>query len=201
MVEAITFDLDGVYFPDGKAQFMSALGGLGVSADMAKWVFSTSDEMSNQYKTGKMSDEQYWSWAMQQCDLAMTPNQAVELLISGYEVDERVADVVRQVRSNGYKTLICSNNFPARINGLQERFGFLDDFDETVFSYEVGATKPSTTIFNELIRRAGVEPPAIVFADDAPENITGAQAVGITTFVYESFNQFTDQLRILGVRL
>ena len=39
MIKAITFDLDGVYFPNGKANFIKALVNLGVAEDEAKRVF------------------------------------------------------------------------------------------------------------------------------------------------------------------
>ncbi len=201
MIEAITFDLDGVYFPNGKKNFLNSLAELGVAASEAKRVFLDSPEMNAQYKVGKLNDDQYWSWAVEQWGLDMTPREVVKLLISGYEVDSNVVNTIKRVRQLGYKTLVCSNNFPARVNGLQERFSFLDDFDAAVFSHEVGATKPSNRIFSELIAKAGVEASAIVFADDNSDNVLGAQQVGITAFAYQGFDDFTDRLQRLGLAL
>ena len=201
MIKAITFDLDGVYFPDGKARFVEALAKLGVSEEEAKRVFLKSDEMNQQYKNGTMTDDDYWSWATAQWKLDMKPNELTKLLIDSYSVSQEVADVVRSARKHGYKTLICSNNFPARVNGLQERFHFLDDFDAAVFSHEVGASKPSKKIFQALIDQAGVEPATIVFADDSADNLVGAESLGITTFLYEGFDKFLDKLKELGVEL
>ena len=201
MIEAITFDLDGVYFPNGKANFIKALGELGVSEEEAKRVFLKSDQMNQIYKIGKMTDEEYWSWAAKEWKLQKTSQDLIELLISGYDVDERVVDIVKNVRRNGYKTLVCSSNFPARVNGLQQKFHFLDNFDATVFSYEVGVNKPSEKIFQELITRANVPAEAIIFADDHSENLNGAKRLGITTFLYEGFDKFVEQLNSLGVKI
>lgn len=198
-IKAVTFDLDGVYFPDGKAKFLEAIEVLGVSQDEAKRVFLKSDEMNKKYKNGKMTDEEYWSWAASEWKLDKSPEELMALLIDSYSVSEEVAQVVRTVRQNGYKTLVCSNNFPARVNGLQERFGFLDDFDAAVFSHEVGANKPSERIFAELIKKSGVEANEIVFADDNADNLAGAEAFGITTFLYEGFDKFLERLKELGV--
>jgi len=200
MIQAITFDLDGVYFPSGKVNFIKALGKLGVSEDEAKRVFLRSDQMNQAYKIGKMTDEKFWSWAAKEWKLQKTPQELIDLLISGYDVDERVVDTIKGVRANGYKTLVCSSNFPARVNGLQQRFGFLDNFDVTVFSYEVGANKPSKIIFQELINRAGVPAQTIIFADDHAENLDEAKQLGITAFLYEDFNKFIDQLKNSGVK-
>ena len=201
MIQAIVFDLDGVYFPNGKANFIKALGNLGVSEDEAKRVFLKSNQMNQVYKIGKMTDEEFWSWATSEWKLQKTPQELINLLISSYDVDERVVDIIKRVRTNGYKTLICSSNFTARVNGLQQRFRFLDNFDAAVFSYEVGANKPSEIIFQELIKRSNTLAESIVFADDNPDNLLEAKNLGIITFLYEGFDKFVDQLKSLGIKI
>lgn len=201
MIKAITFDLDGVYFPNGKSNFIKALVELGVSEDEAKRVFLKSDQMNQQYKNGLISDEEFWTWAAREWKLNETPQEIIELLISGYDVDEKVIATIKTTRVNGYKTLVCSNNFPARVNGLQKKFGFMDNFDASVFSYEVHANKPAEIIFQELVRRSGVPAESIVFADDNPNNLEGAQKIGINTYLYEGFDKFIEQLKILGVNI
>lgn len=201
MIKAITFDLDGVYFVNGKSNFISNLGKLGVSEDEAKRVFLQSDEMNKLYKEGKMNDEEFWSWAFKEWKLDKTPRELMELLISGYEVDESVVEVVKKVRANGFKTLICTSNFPARINGLQKRFKFLNNFDAWALSYEVGFNKPAKELFEELVKKSGVNANEIVFADDHQENVDGAKAVGIEAFYYEGFDKFIEKLKELGVNV
>ncbi len=201
MLKAICFDLDGVYFVNGKFNFIKALGELGVSEDEAKRVFLKSDEMNKMYKEGKMTDEEYWSWAIDQWGIDLTVREVIDLLIKGYEVNEDVVKVVKEVREKGYKTLICTNNFPARINGLDKRFGLLNNFDASVFSYEIGATKPSIKIFQTLVDRSGVKAEEIVFADDNEDNLAGAREVGIQAFFYEGFDHFIGKLKELGVVL
>lgn len=201
MIKAICFDLDGVYFVNGKSNFIKNLGKYGVSEDDAKRVFLKSDEMNKMYKEGKMTDDEYWSWAIEQWGIDLTVQEVIDLLIEGYEVNEAVVEVVRDVREKGYKTLICTNNFPARINGLDKRFGLLDNFDASVFSYEIGTTKPSTKIFQTLVDRSGVSAEEIVFADDNDANLAGAKEVGIQAFFYEGFEHFMDKLKELGVEV
>lgn len=201
MIKAITFDLDGVYFVNGKSNFIKALGELGVSEAEAKRVFLQSDQMNNLYKRGKITDNEFWSWAAKGWKLNKSPDELVELLIEGYEVNPDVVNTVKRVRENGYKTLICSNNFPVRVNELQKKFGFLKNFDTTIFSYEVGFTKPSPEIFSELIRRSGVKAEEIVYADDRQDVVEMAKGLGIHAFFYAGFDQFINELRKLGVRI
>jgi HAD superfamily hydrolase (TIGR01509 family) len=200
-IKVITFDLDGVYFPNGKANFIKALGILGVTEDEAKRVFLKSPQMNIEYKNGKMTDEEYWSWAAKEWKLDTAWEDLVKLMIVSYDVDENIVNIIKNLRSEGYKTAICSNNFPARVIGLQAKFGFLNNFDVHVFSFEVGQSKPNKVIFEELVKKSQVFGPEIVFADDNPDSLSGAQATGIKTFLYEGFDKYLEQLRSVGVKV
>lgn len=175
-IKAVTFDLDGVYFPSGKNNFIKALEQLEVSEDEARQVFLKSDEMNKLYKNGKMTDDEFWMWASKEWKLDKRPDELIDLMIGGYDVDQNVVETVKRARANGYKTLVCSNNFPARVNGLQEKFRFLDNFDVAVFSFEVGESKPSEKIFTELVKRADLPAESIIFADDNPVNLDGGES-------------------------
>ena len=201
MIKAICFDLDGVYFLNGKSNFISNLVKLGVTEDEAKRVFLKSPEMNKRYKLGKMTDEEYWNWAIKEWKLSLSVPEIIRLLISGYEVNKPACEYVKKVRGAGYKTLVCTNNFPARINGLQERFGFLNDFDVKIFSYEVGFDKPSKEIFQRLIEASGVLPEEIVYSDDSEDAMAGAKELGINTFLFTDFPAFQEELSRLGVHI
>jgi putative hydrolase of the HAD superfamily len=198
MIHAVVFDLEGVYFPNGKQNFVQYLLEQGADQDTIERVFLKGDQM-DRYKTGRLTDEQYWSWALPELGITNDWHSVVKSLLDGYDVDMAVAETVRSVRRNGYKTMICSNNFPARINGLQEKYGFLDDFDGVILSYEVGAVKPDPAIFKALITEAGVAPEALLYADDKASNVEAAQTLGITALVYDDFDQFAQLLHDHGV--
>lgn len=201
MIKAICFDLDGVYFLNGKSNFIKALVNLGVTEDEAKQVFLKSDEMNARYKLGKMTDDEYWTWALKEWKLQMSVQEILDLLIKGYDTNPQAVEYVKKVRQAGYKTVICSNNFPARINGLQKRFGFLDDFDVVVLSYEVGFVKPDKGIFEALVKKSGVLPTEIVYSDDDESKMAGAKELGIYTFLYTDFDAFMKHLEGLGVKI
>jgi HAD superfamily hydrolase (TIGR01509 family) len=200
MIKAICFDLDGVYFLNGKSNFIKSIVELGVPEDEAKRVFLKSDQMNKQYKLGTMSDNEFWSWSLKEWNLTLTVKEITDLLVKGYETNKPAVEYVKKVRAAGYKTLICTNNFPARINGLQKRFGFLDDFDIAVLSYEVGVCKPNKGIFEQLVKNSGVKSSEIVYSDDDETAVQSASEIGISTFLYTNFDAFTKHLKSLGVK-
>jgi HAD superfamily hydrolase (TIGR01509 family) len=157
--------------------------------------------MNKQYKLGKITDSEYWTWALKEWGLSISVQEIIDLLIAGYEINEAAVKYIKNARKAGYKTVICSNNFPARVAGLQKKFGFLDDFDVAVLSYEIGIDKPNIEIFRELIRKTNVKPDQIVFSDDDPLKMVGAVKLGINTFVYTDFETFIEKLVKLGVNV
>ncbi len=200
MIKAVSFDLDEVYFKNGKSNFIFNLMNLGVAEAEVKRVFLESDQMNNKYKTGNMSDVAFWTWAIHEWKLRdKSVDDLLELLISGYEINKEAVEFIRNARKVGYKALVCTNNFPARIYGLDKKFKFLRDFDVVVMSYEVGVTKPDKKVFEVLIEKSGVAPNEIIMTDDNVRNLDGAKALGINVILYKSFPEFILDLERWGV--
>lgn len=189
MIKAITFDLDGVYFTaDSFAQFKQSLG-----------VSSFNDDYLTQFKKGELTEDQFWDLARKELNFNLTNQEIFNLLKNSYQVNQNVVDTVKKVRSLGAKTCICTNNFPTRINALNQKFNFLADFNVVVLSYQIGAVKPDPKIFQTLITRSGCLPSEIFYADDKQTNVDSALSLGINAFVYTGFEDFVNKLKTFGL--
>jgi len=190
MIKAICFDLDGVYFTAaGIHNFIDELVKLGASKENAEFAVFKSPEMKN-FKKGEISEEEYWNYIRTFLGINKSVQEFRDLLVSGYEINQEVHQSVLKAKQNGYKTCICSNNFVSRVEALENKFGFLKDFDSIIFSYKVGVLKPEKRIFEELIKEANVLSQELVYSDDSPEKLAGAIELGINAFVYENFDLF-----------
>ncbi len=184
MIKAITFDLDGVYFTsDSFSNFKKYLS-----------IDSFNDNYMTQFKQGILSEDQFWNLTRQEFNIKLSNQEISRLLADSYFVNQNVVDYVKKVRSQGIKTCICTNNFPTRINSLNQKFNFLSDFDIQVFSYQVGAVKPDLKIFQALIEKSGVQPQEIFYADDKQINVDAAKSIGINAVVYTNFEKFVSSL-------
>ncbi len=201
-IKAICFDLDGVYFtPRGKNSFHQGLvTEYGLSQDVADSFMYKSPEMS-QLVRGQISIGQFWNRFRTITGITASDQELAARWIRDYEVNQDVKSVVRQAKELGYKTCVCTNNNPIRLPPLIDLYNLKEDFDCIVSSYEVGHTKPSKEIFEELLRRLDVKPEELLYSDDNPERLSGANELGIKTFVFEDFNQFKQKLKEYGVSL
>jgi len=96
----------------------------------------------------------------------------------GVGVHWMVVHRVRELRAEGYRTAILTNN-------IREWGSFwkgsipMDLFDLVVDSCEVGLRKPDPAIFRLTCERLGVAPEAAVFLDDTRRHVESARSVGL----------------------
>ena len=65
-------------------------------------------------------------------------------------------------------------------------------------SFEVGAAKPEPALFHAALARAGARPSDALYADDRPELVEAARAMGIDGFVVRNPDAFADELQRRG---
>ena len=59
-------------------------------------------------------------------------------------------------------------------------------FEHCAFSYSLRSVKPDPECYRAVLAMLGASPAGVVFLDDRPDNVAGAQALGIRSV------QFTD---------
>jgi len=87
-------------------------------------------------------------------------------------------DFIRSLRP-AVKTGMITNAWPNVRHYLKDEWHVADAFDHIVVSAEVGLIKPDPRIYQLALDGLGVAPGEAVFVDDMPENIAGAEALGM----------------------
>ncbi len=119
-------------------------------------------------------------------------------LFAGLGPDEAMVGAVRAARAAGISTGLISNSWGL---GIYERAP-VDLFDQTVISGDVGLHKPQPEIYLLACERLGKAPAQCVFVDDLRENVTGAEAVGMTALLHRDAGQTIERLEeLLGASL
>jgi 2-haloacid dehalogenase len=95
-------------------------------------------------------------------------------------------EVLAELRAARVPLYALSNWSAETFPAARPRYPFLDWFDGIVISGDVRAAKPDRRIYEALLERHGLEPGAVLFIDDVPENVDAAEALGIRAI------QFTD---------
>ncbi|MEI7631712.1 MAG: HAD-IA family hydrolase [bacterium] len=123
-----------------------------------------------------------------------------ELQKSRHEKEIRNSDLISQIsvlRSKGYKTAVLSN---VSSGGLARRFTTEELnalFDAVVESGSVGFTKPDKNAYIYTADKLGVTVNECVMIDDREDFCAGAEAVGMSSILYEDFMQYKIDLGVL----
>ncbi|HEX5221840.1 MAG TPA: HAD family phosphatase, partial [Verrucomicrobiae bacterium] len=80
------------------------------------------------------------------------------------------------LRGNGIRTYIFSNTNDMAIEHIRQAFPFFANFDGHIYSYEVGAMKPSAKIYEALEAMSGQRGAEVLYLDDRQENVDAGAA-------------------------
>lgn len=98
-----------------------------------------------------------------------------------------------------YRMVLLSNTNSIHFGMIRANYPLLRHFHSFVLSYEVGAMKPESAIYQRAIEAAGCLPGECFFTDDIAEYVTGARLAGIDAVQFENAAQVERELKARGV--
>lgn len=115
-------------------------------------------------------------------------------------VPQRNLDMLRHLRSEGYKVCLLSNTNPYMMMWAANDFDgqghpISEFFDHMYLSYECGVMKPSSEIFQIMLRGQEALPEETLFIDDSPVNCNAANGLGIYTLCPQNNEDWTGMLQ------
>jgi 2-haloacid dehalogenase len=108
-------------------------------------------------------------------------------------------DVMRELKAEGLRLFALSNwnsETFARIRGAHAEF---DLFEDIVLSGDHRCIKPDERFYRIALERFGLPAQSLVFVDDNPRNVQGAEAVGLRALLFTDAGNLRRDLRALGV--
>jgi epoxide hydrolase-like predicted phosphatase len=109
--------------------------------------------------------------------------------------DEMLAGLRRR-----YRLLLLSNTNAMHFESIQANYPILRHFHDYVLSYRVGMVKPDPAIYRHAASLAGCPVEECLFIDDLPENVAGAELVGMPAIQFSSLDQLERDFTARGIR-
>lgn len=105
-----------------------------------------------------------------------------ELFSQTQHVVPETAELIKELKAQGYKLYVLSNFCSTSFNLIKERYPeFFALFDGIVISADTGFIKPDPNIYHYLLTTHGIDPKTACFIDDLPVNLQAAREFGIHT--------------------
>jgi putative hydrolase of the HAD superfamily len=112
-----------------------------------------------------------------------TPLQA---LLSDMTVNEQIVDRIRDLRTEGYRLGLITNNVREGSASWRALVPVDELFEVVVDSSEVGMRKPNPAIYHHALELlGGIEPAEAVFLDDTASNVEGARRAGLAAILVD----------------
>jgi 2-haloacid dehalogenase len=114
------------------------------------------------------------------------------------QIDETVA-VFDDLLAGGHDVTALTNFAADTFEEARARFPLLDRFRGVTVSGRIGVMKPELAIYRHHAAAFGLEPAAILFFDDKPDNVAGARAAGWHAEQFVDARRMHDDLARYGV--
>jgi epoxide hydrolase-like predicted phosphatase len=141
------------------------------------------DHPWHKVERGEIPLAEYGGWLVEE-----TKARGLEIpqrMLQQMEPHEAVVDRARQLRADGYRTAVLTNNAREVGDNWRAIVPVDDLFDVVVDSCLVGMRKPNPDIYRHTADLLGVAPERCVFLDDAPGNVAGAEGVGMRAILVD----------------
>jgi len=183
-INAVIFDMGGVLLKTANPVPREALAKrFGVTCtELETFIFMS--ETSLRSEVGELSDKEHWEIALRHFNQPVDDYLAVyDEYFSGDAIDQELLDFAVSLKSN-YQLGLLSNAWLNARAQLNKHFKFIDVFNVSVFSSEVGMRKPDQAIFKLMLKKMGVKAENAVFIDDMQSNVEGAISSGLHAIRY-----------------
>ena len=109
-------------------------------------------------------------------------------------------ELAESLRAKGHRLILFSNINPIHAPFCVKKYNLLEKFDHAVFSYEIGAIKPTDEFFMRAFEKFNIIPEETIYIDDLPENIAAGKRHGLRSFCYD-YRKHKDLVSWLNTQL
>jgi putative hydrolase of the HAD superfamily len=207
MIKAVVFDYGRVISrePSGGAQEeMARLAGVPVELfEKIRMAYR------NDYDRGTLRGRAYYQKVMKEVgvpeknasEFDALADRITEIDVHSWAgINQDTKALMQELRRTGYKVGILSNMPYDFLEIERDVFRLFALCNPCIFSCHYKLIKPEREIYQILINALGCAPCEIVFFDDVPINVEGAQAAGITAYMWKDAKTAREVLKQLEAR-
>jgi FMN phosphatase YigB (HAD superfamily) len=198
-IKAVIFDLGRVIVPfDFELGYgeLSRLTGFD-TAEIRRRIGLTG--LVSQFETGLVDSAEFVAGIAGALGIELSVAQFSRIWNSIFLKETLIPEEMLARLKQRYRLLLLSNTNAIHFEGLEQRYPLLRHFHEHVLSFRVQVMKPDAAIYLHAVQLAGVPPAECLFIDDLPENVAGAQAVGMQAVLFTGRAQLERDFERLGV--
>ena len=200
-INTIIFDLGGVYFTDGTKQAIKNISSkYNIPENKIEEVLK--GDLGTQYRVGEITVDEFWGKAKELWNNKEIQSKDLsDIWLEGYKPINGTIDIIKKLKEKGYEIIFLSDNVKERVDHLENKYNFLSNFKDGVFSHVVGTRKPDPVIYQHALNISSNPPGECVYIDDKDNLLIPARELGMKTIHFVSPEQTKEDLIKLGIKL
>lgn len=198
MKRTVIFDLGGVYFSDGTRQAIDKIAA-GYGIDRQAVAGFLNGETGASYRIGRITVDQFWQQATALWNIQAPAAELSATWCESYQPNRGTVSLVEQLRAADHQLLYLSDNTQERVAYLEEKYGFLKNFDDGVFSHLARLKKPDALIYELALAKADNPAADCVYIDDKPDYLLPAGNLGMQVIAFKNASQLEAELKELAL--
>jgi len=155
------------------------------------------------YDRGELDGVTFWQKVAAGAGRSFTAAQIAELtrldIASWLHLQPGTVTLIEDLAAAGYRLALLSNA-PAEVAEVMAALPVIAaHFEHCTFSCYLRAVKPQPEVYQAVLTLLGASPGEVVFLDDRPENVAGAEALGIRSVHFTGPDEAREALARYGV--
>ncbi len=195
-VELILFDLGGVLINIDYQATEKAFIAIGVTDFHEKYTQFQQNELFNQFETGQISAQHFINKLLPFTQKGSSPNEVVHAWNAMIgEFSQEKIDLLIRLSKEKRIALLSNTNELHMIQVMRAwenacAIPFESLFEQVFLSHEIHQRKPDVQTFEWVCNQLNISPSQVLFIDDNPQHIEGANAAGLKTHFYKDPKDF-----------
>lgn len=101
-----------------------------------------------------------------------------------FTLNEPMVPILDSLKSQGFRLVLLSNTSNWHVDWVRRSWPVLERFDELVLSYEVGAIKPESPVFEAALQAIRCRPDECFYTDDIEKYVLRGREYGLHAEIY-----------------
>lgn len=201
-IDTIIFDLGGVVINQPEDLWSSIFAQMAYIYGINPAIFyGYLKKEERDIHEGKITLLGFYKAAVQESKSIM-PETLLRTHIELYEkhagtYNKEILELINMLKKK-YK-VVCLTNIERETAELNRKKGLFSYFDDVFLSYEIRQVKPDPGCYETVLRKLQKSPEMVLFIDDNPEYVQGAENAGINSVLYENAALLKSKLSSLGI--
>jgi glucose-1-phosphatase len=139
------------------------------------------EQLWENYETGALSSEELYRLLQGRTNHHFSFHEMLSAIADIFTPNTELWSVVEKLKAKGSRLVLISNTNECHFNYAYSHYSVLKLFDQFILSYEVGACKPDSLIFEKAKMEARGK---TFYTDDIPANVEAGRAAGLDAEIF-----------------